>query len=52
MYAGSIKVRISGNGEVDIIGNDGTTFIATFGYGPEAKELAQKVVDLWNATRA
>jgi hypothetical protein len=48
IYGGLVKTRVSPHGEIDLIGVDEKTFIATFGYGDEAKELAQYVATLWN----
>lgn len=48
MYKCFIKIHVSRSGSISIIGADGMTFIAEFGYGEEAKELAQYVVNLWN----
>lgn len=48
MYSGKVKIRVSNNGEIDIIGIDGVTFIATFGHGEIAQILAQHCVNLWN----
>ena len=52
IYTDRVKVLISNAGEVDIVGVDGKTFIATLGYGEDAKEIAQHIVNLWNAAVA
>lgn len=48
MYQGLVKVHTGLDGNILVIGVDGVTFIATFGYGEEARELAHHVVNLWN----
>jgi hypothetical protein len=44
-----VKTRVSPTGQIDLIGIDGKTFIATFGHGEEAQKLAQYVANLWNS---
>lgn len=48
IYQGKVKVHTERDGNILLIGVDGTTFISTFGYGDEARQLAQHLANLWN----
>ena len=54
-YTGKIRVRVAQSGDVDLIGDDGKTYIASVGVGlhgegrQQARGDAQRLVNAWNA---